>query len=84
MQVSRGLKGVKLESPYKGKECYKWVEEIYIPYIEEYLNSAVQFYYIFPTSVRLIVSNRELPKELFKGCPKYMSWISKYARRKLF
>lgn len=82
LQVSRNLRGVKLKSQYKGKDSYKWVEEIYIPYMEKTLNSTCRFYYIFPTSVRAIFSNGELPKELFNKCPVYMSYISKYAMNK--
>ena len=89
MQICRNLKGATLASEWHGKDCWKWVEQTYIPYIEEALNTKIQFYYIFPSSVRCIFSNAELPKGLWKDCPKYMSWIAKYAgnsskKRRLF
>ena len=87
MQVSRNLKGVKLKSEYTGKDCYKWAEEVYIPWMEEYLDLKCQYYYIFPTSVRAVFSNKKISRELFKGCPVYMGWITKYKdnnRRYLF
>lgn len=83
VQVTRKLKGVYLKSNYSGKDSWKWVENIYIPYLEKLLNADAAYFYIFPTSVRVILSKGiELPSELFEGCEKYMWWIKKYAHKK--
>lgn len=78
--VTRRLNTVHLKTDYYGKESYKWVEKQYLSKLEELTGLTVQFYYIFPTTVRVILSDMKLPNDLFRGCKQYMWWIEKYVK----
>ncbi|MEK3645840.1 hypothetical protein [Aeribacillus sp. FSL M8-0235] len=80
MSVVRRLKNTQyLKTEYYGKTSHRWVEEQYIPFLEEKTKLKTQFYYIFPSTVRVVLSNMDIPKSVFSGCKKYMWWIEKYA-----
>ena len=80
VSVVRKLKNTqRLKTDYYGKTAYKWVEEQYLPFLEKETGLKVQFYYIFPTTVRAILANFKIPESVFSGCKKYMWWIEKYA-----
>jgi len=81
-QVVRGLRNVQfLKTDYKGRDAWRWVVEQYLPWLEEYTGMKVRFFYVYPTSVRVVLSSRPLPKHLFEGCPVWMGWLAKYAYR---
>lgn len=78
--VVRKLKNTQyLKTDYYGKTAYRWVEKQYLPFLEEKTGLSIQFYYIFPTTVRAILANFKIPEVVFSGCKKYMWWIEKYA-----
>lgn len=80
VSVVRRLKNTQyLKTDYYGKTAYRWVEEQYLPFLEEKTGLSIQFYYIFPTTVRAILANFKIPEVVFSGCKKYMWWIEKYA-----
>ena len=84
MSVVRNLKNTKTPTHFFGKTAWKWVVNEYIPYIENFTGMQVRFFYAFPTSIRLIVSNLDLDyKKITEGCPKWMWWFSKYAQNEL-
>jgi len=62
-----------------GKRLPIWVVDEYLPRLGNVTGLEVQFFYAFPTSVRVILSNREIPVELWRGCPRWMWWLEKYA-----
>lgn len=79
MSVVRHLKNTQhLKTDYYGKTAWKWVIEQYLPYIEEITGLKVQFFYAFPTTVRVILSKQELPNDLFRGCKRWMWWLERY------
>lgn len=80
VSVVRRLKNTQyLKTEYFGKNAHRWVEEQYLPFLKDKTGLDVQFYYIFPTTVRVILSNFKIPESVFSGCKKYMWWIEKYA-----
>lgn len=80
VSVVRRLKNTQyLKTDYYGKTAHRWVEEQYLPFLEEKTGLNVQFYYIFPTTVRAVLANFKVPESVFSGCKKYMWWIEKYA-----
>lgn len=80
MGVARHLKNTQhIKTDYYGRNSWKWVVEQYLPYMEEITGLKVQFFYAFPTTVRVILSNKSLPVTLFKGCKQWMWWLEKYA-----
>lgn len=81
VSVVRNLKNSFLPYDKHGRDGWKFVEDIYIPYIESITKLKVQFFYAFPTSVRLILSKQTLNQHLFDGCPNYMWWFRKYAKK---
>jgi hypothetical protein len=58
-----------------GKLAPKWVEEEYIPNLERFLGMKCRYFYAFPTSVRVVMSNDRLPSYIWAGCLKWLSWF---------
>jgi hypothetical protein len=80
VSVVRRLKNTQyLKTDYYGKTAHRWVEEQYLPFLEQKTGLNIQFYYIFPTTVRMVLANFKIPETVFSGCKKYMWWIEKYA-----
>lgn len=76
MLVSRKLlNSLRYRTEYWGKDVTKWCIEEYIPLVENILGMKCQFYYIYPSSARLILANKEIEKFIFEGCPQYMWWV---------
>lgn len=61
-----------------GKKTPKWVVDEYLPSLEEKLGKKVQFFYCFPTTVRVILSNLDMPISLWEQCPNWMWWLNNY------
>jgi hypothetical protein len=61
-----------------GTRIPHWVVNEYIPRLEATLNMPCRFFYVFPSTVRSIHSQTELPCQLFTDCPQWMWWLSKY------
>lgn len=79
MMVQRGLnKSMKYPTTYKGKDLPKWIIKDYLPLLEELTHKQVRFFYCYPSTVRVVLSDFEMPSDLFEGCPQWMSWLSKY------
>jgi hypothetical protein len=77
--VRRNLKrGQKYPTRYFGCRLPQWVIKEYLPHLENTVGLKVQFFYVFPTTVRVILANRPLPQHLWLGCPRWMWWLSKY------
>lgn len=80
LSVVRNLQNTLfLKSDYIGIRTPKWVKEVCIPYIESITNLECQFFYAFPTTLRLIMCKNKLPETIFSGCEKWMWWLKKYA-----
>ena len=79
LTITRNLGTAITPTKYKGKQSWQFVEKDYIPYIENQTKLKCQFFYAYPTSVRIVLSNRSLPKILFDDCPKWMWWLKRYA-----
>jgi hypothetical protein len=62
-----------------GRRLPRWVTLEYLPQLQDILKMKVQFFYAFPTTIRVILSGRRLPNKLWSGCPQWMWWLSKYA-----
>jgi hypothetical protein len=75
--ITRKLGNSFLKTQYTGAQAWKFVEHDYIPYLEDYTKLKCQFFYAYPTSVRVILSNEKLPDFIFEGCPKWMWWFEK-------
>jgi hypothetical protein len=58
-----------------GTRTPKWVVDEYIPAVEQFLGKKCQFFYAFPTSIRLIMSNIRLPSYIWSDCIKWLSWF---------
>jgi hypothetical protein len=58
-----------------GKLAPKWVEEEYIPNLERFLGKKCRYFYAFPTSVRVVLSNSRLPSCIWAGCLRWLSWF---------
>lgn len=84
--VQRGLKkSLRYPTEYKGRDIPKWVVNEYLPKLEDITKMNVQFFYCFPTSVRVILSKFVMPSELFEGCQQWMWWTARYSNfEKLF
>lgn len=77
--VRRNLKsGQKFPTKYFGKKIPLWVTKEYIPRLEKLTKLRMKFFYVFPTTTRVILSNRKLPEWIWEGCPNWMWWLSKY------
>ena len=61
-----------------GKKMGTWVVKEYLPVLEEITGFKVKFFYVFPTTVRAILSNLDIPEKVFSGCPRWMWWLKKY------
>lgn len=72
--VTRNLPNRRIETNHKGKDSWKYVEDDYIPFLEQRTGLKCQFFYAFPTSIRTILTNNKTPKSIFKDCPQYMWW----------
>ena len=82
MSVTRHMtKAQHLKTEYFGKTACRWVKEEYIPYMKDLTGLDCQFFYAFPTTVRIVLSNTFLPNKLFDGCPNWLWWFKKYARK---
>jgi len=78
MSVARGLKNTRHETKYKGRDLNFWVVRDYLPLLEERFKMPVRFFYVYPSSVRAVLSKRSIPSYVFEGCPMFMWWLSKY------
>ena len=61
---------------YKGRNSYKWVTEIFIPYVKSQINVEVQYFYVFRRIVRLITTYngyqlKPETKKFFGSLPNY-------------
>lgn len=61
-----------------GRRAPEWVTAELVPRVEEITTMECQFFYAFPTSVRLILSSQKLPKSIWEGCGKWLWWFSKH------
>jgi hypothetical protein len=78
--VRRNLKrGQKFPTKNTGRKMPIWVVDEYLPRLERLLGLRTQFFYAFPTTVRVILAQRKLPKFIWRGCPHWMWWLAKYA-----
>lgn len=76
LSVCRNLKNIKYPTSHYGKEAYKWTEREFIPQLEELTSAHAVFYYMFPTTCRVILAKGiELPENLFDGCKRRMWWL---------
>jgi hypothetical protein len=57
----------------------RWIVKELIPDIERSIGKKCVFFYGFPTSARLILSSRPLPRRLWRGCEKWLSWFSSHS-----
>jgi hypothetical protein len=77
--VRRNLKrGQKYPTQYFGTLLPQWVTNEYLPRLQRILRLDVQFFYAFPTTVRVILSGFQLPDSLWSGCPNWMWWLPRY------
>lgn len=78
--VHRNLrKAQRYPTRYYGRRLPQWVTKEYLPRLESLTGCDVRFFYAFPTTVRAVLSRRSLPRMLWKGCPRWMWWLRKYA-----
>jgi hypothetical protein len=77
MSIVRGLKNDVLKTKYKGREFIKWIPD-YVMHIESLTKMKCVFYYAFPSTIRLFLTNRLLPKDIFYDIPSLMWWLKKY------
>jgi hypothetical protein len=78
--VRRGLRrGQKYPSRYSGRDMPKWVTSEYLPRLERVTRLNIEFFYAFPTTVRVVLSRSRLPSALWVGCPQWMWWLERYA-----
>ena len=84
MQVQRGLKNTFFKTNNIKNKCIVWFEKEYIPYLEEIYNKKAIFFYIFPTSSRVILVSRttDYDLNLFSDASKYISFIKNYSMEK--
>jgi hypothetical protein len=66
-----------------GRLMPTWVLNEYLPRVERVTRMRVAFFYAFPTTIRVIVSKRKLPRMLWAGCPHWMWWLASYAPKEL-
>jgi hypothetical protein len=79
LAVRRNLiKAQRFPTKFYGKKMPIWVTNELLPKLKEITQMEVQFFYAFPTSIRVILSNQSLPKSLWNGCPQWMWWLPKY------
>jgi len=64
-----------------GKRLPVWVVDEYLPKLEDVTGLEMRFFYAFPSSVRVILSNKKMPAELWEGCPHWMWWLERYAEK---
>jgi len=82
--VRRNLRrGQKYPTRYFGRRLPQWVVWEYLPRLQSVIGLKVRFFYAFPTTVRAILAEKELPETLWEGCPRWMWWLRKYAVRAL-
>lgn len=73
-------------SQYRGGDnYYKWVPEVLIPHIKNVIKCDIIYYYIYPTSVRIVatVGNYQLSsmnKEYLSMLPKFIGKLRKFDR----
>jgi hypothetical protein len=60
-----------------GAKAPQWVTTEFIPRVEDITLMKCQFFYAFPTSVRLILSPGRLPESIWNGCERWLWWFSK-------
>jgi 16S rRNA G966 N2-methylase RsmD len=88
MRVCRNLQPAvswcddEISKKYVGKAgAWKWVEEIYIPYLKNKYEIDPVFFYSFPTSTRIIFTKDfNIDSSLFSPEDKYLGWFKKYAQ----
>ena len=77
--VSRNLTRAQfLKTVHYGKQSPIWVKKQYIPELENRTGLSCQFFFAFPTMVRVVLSRKEIPLDVFSGCPTWMSWFARY------
>jgi hypothetical protein len=80
LAVRRNLRRAqRFPTKYFGKRLPLWVAKELIPRVERVSGLRVQFFYAFPTSVRLILGRTTFPSSLWRGCPQWMWWLANYA-----
>lgn len=78
MLVQRNIQqDLRWKTQYWGKQLGFWVVREYLPELEKLLKLPVRFFYAFPTSIRVVLSERTLPQRLFDGCAQWMWWLAK-------
>lgn len=61
-----------------GRRLNRWVKDEYLPRLEALTGLTVRFFYAFPTTVRAVLSRRELPDELWRGCKQWKWYLERY------
>lgn len=60
-----------------GRRLPRWVIDELIPRLESITDKRCVFFYAFPTTVRVILSNEQFPPSTWAGCPQWMWWLEK-------
>ena len=64
---------------FVGRRMPDWVVHEYVPRLEEVTGLQCAFFYAFPTTVRVILARINIPQVLWRGCPRWMWWLDRYA-----
>ena len=64
---------------FYGKRMPRWVRDEYLERVSDAAGVPVRWFYAFPTTIRVVLSNRDLPDWLWDRCPQWMWWLRRYA-----
>jgi hypothetical protein len=77
LMVSRRMLAHVKHCEHAAEGVVTWAEQDCIPRLERETGLSAQFHYVFPTSLRVVLSNAELPRALFADCPVRMWYLAR-------